>query len=472
MTASRRARCWPALLTGVDYELAVIGGGAAGLAAADAARRARVRVRVVLIAAGELGGDCTFTGCVPSKTLIDAAAQGYSFTDAMARVHATVARIAATETADVLRRPGIDVIRGRASITDPGTLDVDGRRVRVGKIVIATGAAPALPQIPGLATVPYLTTDTVFGVTARPRSLVVLGGGAVGCELAQAFARLGVDVSVVEATDRLLPGIDPDAADVLAAVFAEEGIAVHTGTDVTDVTGDADGVVLHTTAGADITAQLLLVAVGRTPVTDGLGLIRAGVHTDDRGCVVVDRHMATNVDRVFAAGDVTGLFPHTHGAAAMGRVAAGSALHRHRRPSFDPTHIPMAVFTDPEIATVGVAEHDIGDPRARVAYLPLTEVDRAITADRTRGFVKLVAGPRPILGRIGGGSILGATIVAPRAGELIHEPALAMRTGMFAGRLAQLTHIYPSWSISVQQAAAQFVGYGTRPARPVRGADH
>jgi pyruvate/2-oxoglutarate dehydrogenase complex dihydrolipoamide dehydrogenase (E3) component len=171
----------------------------------------------------------------------------------------------------------------------------------------------------------------------------------------------------------------------------------------------------------------------------------AGVRTDERGFVVVDRHMATTADGVYAAGDVTGLFPHTRGAYAMGRVAIAAALRRFRRPWFDATVIPQVVFTDPEIATVGAAEHDLtAARRARVAFLPLWEVDRAITADRTTGFVKLLAGPRPILGNLGGGRVLGATIVSQRAGELIHEPALAMRTGMFTGRLAQTVHAYPT----------------------------
>jgi pyruvate/2-oxoglutarate dehydrogenase complex dihydrolipoamide dehydrogenase (E3) component len=181
-------------------------------------------------------------------------------------------------------------------------------------------------------------------------------------------------------------------------------------------------VVLGTSAGREVSAQRLLVAVGRRPATAGLGLDAAGVRGDERGFVVVDEHMATTAKGVYAAGDVTGLFPHTHAAYAMGRVAVGAALRRFRRPSFDATAIPQVVFTDPEIATVGAVEHDVTDRRARVAFLPMSDVDRAITADRTQGFVKLIAGPRPMLGNLGGGRVLGATIMCQRAGQLIHEP--------------------------------------------------
>lgn len=446
----------------------VIGGGAAGLAAAQAAVRAKAQV--LLVADGEIGGDCTFTGCVPSKTLIEAAADGASFAEATVRVRATVARIAATDDETVLRKQGIEVLRGRARFTCRDTLEVDGRRVRSARIVIATGASPLVPPIDGLADLPVLTTESVFDLTEAPESLAVLGGGAVGCELAQAFARLGVAVTVVEATDRLLPGVEPEASELLAG-FAAEGITVRTGAQVTAASTENGRVVLRTSTGVDVPAQRLLVAVGRRPDTAGLGLDAAGVRTDERGFVVLDQHVATTADGVYAAGDVTGLFPHTHAAHAMGRVAIGAALRRSRCPSFVTATlraIPRVVFTDPEIATVGATEADITDPRARVAYLPMAEVDRAITADRTRGFIKLLAGPRPLLGNLGGGRMLGATIMCQRAGELIHGPALAMRTGMFTGRLAQTVHAYPTWSIAVQQAATQFFGgYGGRTAQPV-----
>lgn len=449
----------------VGYDLVVLGGGAAGLAAARSAVVAGART--VMVTDGPPGGDCTFTGCVPSKTLIEAAADGLAFDKAMARVQATVATIAATETEDVLRAEGIEVLRGRAKFTAPGEIAVGEHILRAGKTVIATGAVPLVPDIAGLDEAPFLTTDTVFDLTEAPESLIVLGGGSVGCELAQAFSRLGVSVSVVEATDRLLPDNDPEVSTLLTEVLTTEGVTVHSGAKVESMSGDGRSVTLRS-GSTSISGQQLLVAVGRTPSTDGLGLEAAGVDIDERGFVVVDKHLATTAPGIYAAGDVTGLFGHTHAAYAMGRVAVGSALRRIRGPTFSPAAIPKVVFTDPEIATVGLLEHEVTDARARVAYLPMSEVDRAITADATTGFIKLIAGPRRVLGDVGGGKLLGAIIVARRAGELISEATLAMSTGMFTGRLAQTVHAYPTWSIGMQQAAAQFFGtYGGRTARKV-----
>lgn len=448
------------------YDLLVLGGGAAGLAAARSAVRAGART--LMITDSPPGGDCTFTGCVPSKTLIEAARAGLPFDKAMGRVRDAVARIAATENEEALRAEGVAVLRGRAMFISPERVQVDHQVLTAPKIVIATGAAPLIPAIEGLDTVPFLTTDTIFDLTEPPQSLAILGGGPISCELAQAFAQLGVTVSVVEAADRILPGVDPEASMVLTEVLAAEGIAIHTDAEVRVVRSDGRQVRLSTD-GADLTAQRLLVATGRTPSSGQLGLDAAGVTTDEHGFIEVDKHLATSAPGIYAAGDVTGLFGHTHAAYAMGRIAVGAALGRFRRPTFSTDTIPRVVFTEPEVATVGLSEHEVTDPRARVAHLPMNEVDRAITADVTAGFVKLIAGPRRLIGDTGGGRLLGATIVAERAGEMIAEPTLAMATGMFTGRLAQTVHAYPTWSIAVQQAAAQFFGgYGGRTARRVR----
>lgn len=449
-----------------DSDVMVIGGGAAGLAAATAARR--LGLEVVLVSDGAPGGDCTFTGCVPSKTLLHAAASGEPFTDALARVRDVVARVAETESDDVLRARGVRVVRGRARFESRRAVSVAGRRMTARRIVVATGARPALPPVPGLAEVPSLTTDDVFELREPPDSLVVLGAGAVGCELAQAFARLGVEVTLVEAAPRVLPALDPDASAVLADSLTGDGVRLRTGTLAWSARVDGEQVVLDLGDGDAVRAERLLVATGRRPDTGDLGLDVAGVRTDERGFVLVDRHMDTGVDGISAAGDITGLFPHTHGAYAMGRVAVTAGMRRTRRPAFDAASIPAVVFTDPEVAVVGSGEHELAAP-ARVAELPMTAVDRAITAADTRGFVKLVAGPRRAFRYLWGGRVVGATIVAARAGEMIHEPALAMRTGMFTGRLAQAVHAYPTWSLAVQQAAAQFVGgHDGRAARPVR----
>jgi pyruvate/2-oxoglutarate dehydrogenase complex dihydrolipoamide dehydrogenase (E3) component len=452
----------------VEYDLVVIGGGAAGLGAARAA--ARAGARVLLVSDGPPGGDCTFTGCVPSKTLIEAAAAGLPYPVAAQRVRDAVAAIAATETPQTLRAEGIDVVLGRARFTAPGGLTVDGQPVTGRRFVVTTGAAPLIPAIAGLAEVAYLTNESVFDLPDLPDSLAVLGGGAIGCELAQAFARLGTRVTLVEAADRLLSNEEPEASDVIADVFGREGINVRVGAQVEKVGTDSGGHVrLWLAGGATVGAQRLLVAVGRTPVTEGLDLRTAGVSLDERGYVVTDDHLATTGRGVYAAGDVTGRMPFTHAAFAMGRLAAGNALTRGRRRRYDPAATPRVTFTDPEVARVGLTEAQAAAIGGRVAWLPMAEMDRAVAAGRTDGFVKLLAGPRPLLANLGGGRILGATIVAARAGEMIHEPALAMATGMFTGRLAAATHAYPTWSYGIQLAAAQFfLPVAGRHARPAR----
>jgi pyruvate/2-oxoglutarate dehydrogenase complex dihydrolipoamide dehydrogenase (E3) component len=452
------------------YDLVVIGGGAAGLGAARAA--AATGARTLLVSAGEIGGECTFTGCVPSKTLIEAAARGAAFPGAMTAVRQAVATIATTETAEALAAGGIEVVRGHAVFTSPGELSMAGRVLRARRFVIATGSQPAIPPVPGLAEARYLTNETVFDLTELPARLAVLGGGAVGCELAQAFARLGSQVIIAEAAPRLLPAADPAASQVIEEVFRAGGISLRTGVAAASVQQNDNGIALVLASGEKLGADRLLVATGRRPVTGHLGLEAAGVRLDDRGCIATDRHLATTARGIYAAGDVTGRMPFTHAAFAMGRLAARNALGRAWSPPgvFDTTAIGWVVFTDPEVAQVGLTEAQAAAHRgARVAYLPMREADRAVTAGRTEGFVKIIAGPRRVLGNTGGGRVLGATVVAARAGEMIHEPALAMRTGMFTGRLAQTVHAYPTWSLAIQQAAAQFFGqFGGRTARNAR----
>ncbi len=440
----------------MDFDLIVIGGGAAGLAAAREA--ARQRVRVLLVTDGEPGGDCTFTGCVPSKTLIECAARGVPFPEAMALMRRHVAGIAATEDAATLSREGIEVRQGRARFRSGQEVEVNGGRFRASRFVVATGSRPAVPGIPGLRGLDYLTSDDALALEEPPEEVTVLGGGATGCELAQALRRFGARVTIVEAGDRLLPGEDPRASGVIEQVFAGEGITVHTGRRLTRVEApDAQGQArLVLDDGATLPVERLLVATGRRPVTSGLDPAAAGVRADDTGHMVTDDHLATTRAGIYAAGDVTGRAYLSHAADDMGRVAAGNALARRGRERFDATNVPVVTFTDPEVARVGLDEGGAARHRGRVAYLPMTEVDRAIVAGAASGFVKLLAGPQPVARNLGGGRLLGATVVAARAGEMIHEPALAVATGVFTGRLAQASHAYPTWSVAIRQAAAQF----------------
>ncbi len=258
---------------------------------------------VLLVHDGALGGDCTFTGCVPSKTLIEAAKGGTSYDEAHRRVHEAIARIASTEDAPVLRGEGIDVRQGRAPFRTPRQIEVDGTRLTASRFVVATGSKPATPPIPGLSDVAYLTNQTVFDAASLPRSLVVLGGGAIGCELAQAFARFGVSVVVVEASDRLLDKEEPAASAVIERSLVRAGVEVRTGARVERVEESSHGVRL-TVAGANsaqsVTGERLLVATGRAAVTGGLDLDAIGVSVDDKGNVRTDAHLETNVNGIYA----------------------------------------------------------------------------------------------------------------------------------------------------------------------------
>lgn len=431
---------------GMDYELAVIGGGAAGLAAAQTA--ARAGRRVVLVSDGPPGGDCTFTGCVPSKTLIEAAAAGHPYQQAIGHVRETIDHIATTESAETLRRHGIDVQSGRASFIDPHRIDIGGRPLTAARIVIATGTDPAVPQ--ALADADPLTTDTVWSLDRLPESVAIIGGGAVGCELAQALARLGSRITLIEMADRLLPVEEPDAAEIVQQALERDGVDIRLGVAVEQARPGK----LVLTGGETIDAEKLLVAAGRRPDTADLRLDNAGVTTDERGFITTTDGLRTTAKTIYAAGDITGRLAFTHAADAMGRLAARNAFRRVQQ-KFDATPIPWVTFTDPELARIGIREGQAG-PDTRVAYLSLDEVDRALTADRTNGFIKIIAGPRRGSRWLGGGRILGATIVAPRAGDMIGQIALAMRANMFTGRLAQTTQPYPTYSTGIQQAAAQF----------------
>lgn len=453
------------------YDVVVVGGGAGGLTAARDARRRGAST--LLVQAGPLGGDCTFTGCVPSKTLLSAAAAGEGWDDALARVHRTVDAVAATEDDAALAREGIDVIHGWGRLTAPDRIDVEGRTVDAEAVIVATGATPLVPPIPGLDGVAHLTSDTVFDLSTPPASIAILGGGPIGCELAQAFARLGVAVTLVEGDDRVLPREEPDASAVVADALRADGVALRLGAEAVAVEDGRVGPRLALAGGELVDAAQLLVAVGRRPAGAGFGLEEVGVELDGRGAVVTDDTMATAVPGIWAVGDVTGRLQLTHAAGRMALVAVSNATNRWARlrpQRFDAGQVPWATFTDPEVGRVGLTEAQAAPLGAKVAELPFTDLDRAVTVGRTEGFVKLIAGPRRGLGWAGGGRLLGATVVGPTGGDLIHEAALALRTSMFTGRLAQTVHVYPSWSMAIQLAAAQLFfesqGRRARPARP------
>lgn len=451
----------------MNHDLVIVGGGAGGLGAARAARR--VGADVLLVNDGPLGGDCTFTGCVPSKTLLAAAAQGLSSGEAMARVRSTVERIAATETADVLRAEGIGVREGRARLTTHDTVVVDDDRITAPRLIVATGSRPVVPGTPGLEDVDddrIMTNEEIFALTDAPDSLGIVGGGPIGCELAQAFALLGVHVTLFEGLPRLLSREEPEAGAAVARSLGTAGVDVRTDAMIEAVAPRPNGVAVIS-GGAEVVVERLLIAVGRAPNSGGLGLEELGVALDPDGHIVTDDRLATDVRGIYAVGDVTGKLAFTHAADEMGRLAAGNALRKGPRGRFRTSWIPRVTFTQPEVARIGMTETEAAAHGGRVAELPLSEMDRALTDGLTDGYIKLIAGPKRLTRRFAGGRLIGATIVAPRAGEMIHEIALAMRTGAFTGRVAQTVHAYPTWSYGIQKAAAQFFGeVEGRTARP------
>ncbi len=444
------------------YDLAILGGGAAGLAAADFA--VSLGLRVALIERTRPGGDCTWSGCIPSKTLlqharvaqtvrrasfygINASAPQVDFEAVMARVQAVVAEVYAEETPEALRRKGIDVALGEAAFIDPRTLRVGSWELTARRYLVATGARPVIPLIPGLRDVPYLTYETVWELTELPEHLIVLGGGPIGCELAQAFRRLGSEVTLVEAAAGLLPQADAEAGETLAGVFRDEGITLHLGNPATLAAQVGDAV--HLIAGEnEITGSVLLVALGRAPVTAGLGLEAAGVAADKSG-IKVDRNLRTANRRVYAAGDCLGGYQFTHYAGWQGVMAVRNAFLPGSTAGLR-RDVPWVVFTEPEVAQAGlteVAARQLHGSRVKTVTRPLAADDRARTDGVTSGFVKLVY--------LENGKLLGASLVAPRAAEMLQEWIIALERGLKVGDLADVIHVYPGYALSNQQAAYQ-----------------
>ncbi|MEX0659708.1 MAG: FAD-dependent oxidoreductase [Egibacteraceae bacterium] len=473
-----------------DLDLAVLGGGTAGLTAAVLA--AELGARVALVERDRTGGDCLWTGCVPSKSLIASAGLAHRMRHAdhvgltpvdpdvdlaavLDRVRAVQAHIEPHDSAERLTSLGVEVIADSARFLAPRRLALaaSGRVLTARAVLVATGSAPLLPPIEGLADADPLTTDTIWATTTLPPRLVVLGGGPVGCELGQAFARLGSQVTIVEQAERLLPSEDPAVGQLLADRFAEEGVAVHTSSPAVAVTRDASGVRLElaTPDGAvTVEGDELLVALGRRPRTAGLDLACAGVRTGRHGAVNVDRRLRTSAGGVYAAGDVTAELPFTHVAAYQAGVATLNALLGLRR-SVSYRAVPYVVFTDPEVAHVGLHEHRARarwGARVVVARHDYRDVDRALTAATPYGFATLVGDPK--------GRLVGATVAAPAAGEVIGELAALVARRAGVGDVFKTVHPYPTFALGAATAGAahlrrRFLTDRTRRVvRPLLGA--
>ncbi|HEV3050792.1 MAG TPA: FAD-dependent oxidoreductase, partial [Longimicrobium sp.] len=344
---------------------------------------------------------------------------------------------------------GVDVFLGEGRFVAEDAVEVDGRRLRFHRAVIATGARAAIPPIPGMDGVAYLTNETVFSLTERPEHLAVIGGGPIGCELAQAFVRFGARVTVVEGGPRILPHDDADAAEVVAAALRRDGVQLLTGTHVESVAASGAGTAVRVTGGGEssqISASHLLVASGRAPVVEGLGLEAAGIDSGRDG-VTVDERMRTSNPRVYAIGDVASRYKFTHAADAQARMVVRNALF-FGRGTADSLIIPWCTYTSPELAHVGIAPDEVeeaGD-EVQTITIPLAEVDRARTDGETEGFVRVHL-------RAGSDTIVGATIVAEHAGELITQVTQAMTAGIGLGKLGETIYPYPTTAEALRKAA-------------------
>ncbi|HKA12209.1 MAG TPA: FAD-dependent oxidoreductase [Candidatus Dormibacteraeota bacterium] len=445
-----------ALHCAMRYDLAVIGGGSAGLAAAKFA--ARMGATVVLVEAERIGGDCTWTGCVPSKALIHAArvshqarasgwlgAQSVDFAAVARHVHEAVGCVYAFETPDSLRAEGVEVVLGRARFVGTRTIEAAGRRLEARRFVVCTGAEPVVPSIPGLHEAPHLTYLTVFELNELPDRLLVLGGGPTGVELAQAFGRLGSEVTVFDQLDRLLAIADPEASAVVEACFRREGVEVVLGAEVARVETGPAGVSV-VAGGRSHHGDALLVAVGRRPRVAELDLEVIGVRVAKHG-IEVDAALRTSQRHVYAAGDVTGGPQFTHYAVWQGYAAARNALFPGQVDGVKRA-VPWAVFTDPEVAQVGLGEAEAraGGHLVSVHRLPVERIDRAQAEGETDGFLKLVTA--------GGDRLLGATIVSAGAADLANAIVIALDAGGGLSQLARVIPVYPTRGYGMLQLAS------------------
>jgi pyruvate/2-oxoglutarate dehydrogenase complex dihydrolipoamide dehydrogenase (E3) component/uncharacterized membrane protein YdjX (TVP38/TMEM64 family) len=443
-----------------DTNMVVIGAGSAGLVAALIA--ATLKAKVTLIERHKMGGDCLNTGCVPSKALLRSAhvaremrrapefglapvEVAVRFPEVMERVQAKIAAIEPHDSVERFTSLGVDCVAGDARIVSPWEVEVNGERITTRTIVIASGARARVPDLPGLEELDYLTSDTLWEIRELPQRLLVVGGGPIGCELAQAMADLGAEVTLVTHAERIMPREDADATAIVHARLVERGIRIYTQCEPQRFARDSgEQVVFCQRDGAPLEVRFdrLLLAVGRTPNTEGLGLEELGIRTTGRGTLEVDDFLQTAVPTIFACGDIVGPYLFTHVASHQAWYAAVNALLGHlKRFRVDYSVIPWATFTSPEVARVGLSEDEAraqGVPYEVTRY-GIDDLDRAIADSEDDGFVKVLTEP-------GRDRILGATIVSAHAGDLLTEFILAMKHGLGLGKILGTIHIYPTMS--------------------------
>ncbi len=443
----------------VDYDLVIIGGGSGGLVVASAA--AQLKAKVALVEKDRLGGDCLWYGCVPSKSLIHAARVAHEvknssrfgiytnppeikFAEANCHVAQVINEIEPHDSPERFRGLGVEVIFGSGQFIDKETFEVDGRKLTARAFVVSTGSRAAIPPVPGLKEAGYLTNEEVFSLTERPDSLAVIGAGPIGCELGQSFHRLGAEVTIIASRDQIMPKEDPEAAAVVQKEMEAEGIRILTQARVKEVKV-IDGKKVLQAGEHEIAVDEILVSAGRSPNVDSLNLEAAGVEYDKKG-IKVNQKLQTTNPKIYGCGDVIGGYQFTHVAGYEAVVALKNAL-------FFPLSkvkygvIPWATFTDPELARVGMTEQEAKKHYGDDVYVlkqPFAGVDRAQAEAATAGFSKIITR--------GNGEILGAHLVGPSAGELIHEIVLAMSNNLKVSALTGI-HVYPTLSEVNSKAA-------------------
>ena len=454
-----------------DRNLIVIGAGAAGLVTSYIA--AMVKAKVTLIEGHKMGGDCLNTGCVPSKSLLRSASMiqeikrapqfglrtmraQFEFADVMDRVQRSVKTIEPHDSVERYTDLGVECVQGYAKLVSPWEVEVNGNTLSARSIVIATGARPAIPPIPGLANTGFLTSDTVWELREKPKRMVVLGGGPIGCELSQAFARLGVEITQIEMLPRIMMREDEEVSHAVKARFEKEGVRVLTDHKVVGVDRYArDKVVIceHQGKKVPVHCDEILVAVGRTANTDSLGLEELGIELNPNRTIKTDAYLRVpNHKHLLACGDVAGPYQFTHTAAHQAWYASVNGLFgTFKKFKADYSVIPWATFTDPEVARVGLNELEAKEQNIsyEVALYNLSELDRAITEEAAYGFVKVLTKP-------GKDTILGVTIMGPHAGDMIAEYVLAMKHRIGLNEILGTIHIYPTFNEANKYAAGEW----------------